>query len=481
MKTNPKSLLIYFFSLNFLFLILYTFIFKSILLENIKSTQDESDYNFYFGIFNNLEIAIIVFLLFMLLVILFWNKIRNFINSITDVKRFFVLILLLVAAVKIFLLIFVQTIPFSDAELYVNLARRLFETSSYLNSRGDYSVYFPVGYPFILSLFYYISSDTVLIAKIFNIFIFSGTLVILYSLFKTHLNKNQLVIFLITFAFLPNNLFSSNVLMTDYLFLFAAWLILYLFLKYGNSYVYLILIGILIGLAAYIRPLALIFPILFLIYFVKIKSGKSSFLKFGLIIIFMVLTILPWAYRNYNLFGSIIPVSANTGVNFLIGNHANSNGGYNFDTSVFPDDKSEVIEDRMAFQKGMDEIWNNPGKSILRIPVKIFKAYYRFDSSFIWSFKQTSNYISPVVLSTFFYFSNTLFFLIIFFNVIYAFKYKVSLNLRLNYLLLLFFLYTILLIVIFFGSDRFIIPFIPIHIYLFSKYFFRHPEKYELS
>lgn len=471
----------YFFSINFLFLILYTFVFKNVLLENIKLTQDAPDYSFYFAIFNNLEIAVIIFLLSMLLVLIFWNKIRNFISSITDIKRFFILILSLVTVLKIFLLVFVQTIPFSDAELYLNLAKRLFETGSYLNNQGDYSVYFPVGYSFVLSLFYYISSNPVLIAKVFNVFVFSGTWIILYSLFKTHLSKNQLIIFLITFTLLPNNLFSSNVLMTDYLFLFVTWLILYLVLKYDNSYVYLILVGVLIGLAAYIRPLALIFPILFLIYFVKFKNEKSSFLKFGLITVFMFLTILPWTYRNYNLFGSVIPVSANTGINFLIGNHANSNGGYNFDTAAFPDNKNEVIEDRMAFQKGMDEIWNNPIKSMLRIPVKVLKAYYRFDSSFIWSFKQTSNYISPVVLSTFFYFSNVLFFLIIFFNVVYVLKYKVSFNSKLNYLFLLFYIFTIFLIIIFFGSDRFIIPLIPIHIYLFSKYFFRYPEKYELS
>lgn len=481
MKTNSKSLLVYFLSLNFLFLILYTSVFKNILLEKIQLTQDALDYNFYFGIFNNLEIAIIIFLLFMLLVLVSWNKIRNFISSITDIKRFFVLILLLVTIAKIFLLIFVQTIPFSDAELYLNLANRLFETGSYINGRGDYSVYFPVGYPFVLSLFYHISSNPVLIAKIFNIFVFSGTLIILYGLFKTRLNKNQLVIFLIIFTFLPNNLFSSNVLMTDYLFLFASWLILYLILKYENSYVYLILIGILIGLAAYIRPLALIFPLLFLIYFVKFLDETNPISKFGLLTVFMLLTILPWTYRNYSLFGSVIPVSANTGVNFLIGNHANSNGGYNFDTVSFPDNESEIIEDKMAFQKAISDIESDPIKTSLRIPVKILKAYYRFDSSFIWSFKQTSNQIPPVILSIFFYFTNALFFLIIFFNVMYVLKYKVNFNSKLNYLLLLFYIYTIFLIIIFFGSDRFIIPLIPIHVYLFSKYFFRNAGKYELS
>lgn len=481
MKTNPKSLLVYFLSLNFLFLILYAFVFKNFLLERVELSQDELDFNFYFGIFSNLEIAIILFILFLSVILLFWNAIKSFIISIRDLKKFFVVILVLAAIAKILFLIFVQTLPFSDAELYYNLAKRLSETGSYLNSMGDYSVYFPVGYPFILSLFFHVSSNPVLIAKIFNIVVFTGTLIILYNLFKAHLNKDQLIIFLIVFAFLPNNLFSSNVLMTDYLFLFASWLVLYLFLRHENSYTYLILIGVLTGLAAYIRPLALVFPILFLIYYLKFKTGKSPVLKFGLISCFMILTILPWAYRNYNLFGAIIPISANTGINFLIGNHANSNGGYNFDTSAFPDNKSEIIEDKLNFKKAWSDIADNPAASILRLPLKILKAYCRFDSSFIWSFKQTSNYIPVVLVSIFFYFSNALFFLIIFFNLIYIFKCKISFNKRLNYLLLLFLIYTIFLIIIFFGSDRFIIPLIPIHIYLFSKYFFNKPGKYELS
>lgn len=481
MKTNPKSLLIYFLSFNFLFLILYTFIFKGILLERIELSHDELDFNFYFGIFSNLEIAIIVFILFLSAVLMFWNAIKTFIISISDLKKFFIFILALSAISKIFFLIFVQTLPFSDAELYFNLANGLYETGSYINGTGDYTVYFPIGYPFILSLFFHISSDPILIAKIFNIIIFTGTLIILYNLFKAYLNKNQLIIFLTVFTFLPNNLFSSNVLMTDYLFLFASWLILYLFIKHENSYNYLILIGILTGLDAYIRPLALIFPVLFLIYYLRFKNDRNPFLKFGLITIFMLLVILPWTYRNYNLFGSVIPVSANTGINFLIGNHANSNGGYNYDITEFKGDKNEATEDKLAFHKALNDISDNPSSSILRIPVKIFKAYCRFDSSFIWSFKQTSNYIPAVAVSIIFYFTNALFFLIIFFNLIYILKYKITFSNRLNYLLLLFFIYTIILIIIFFGSDRFIIPLIPIHIYLFSKYFFRGQEQHELS
>lgn len=480
MKTNPKSLLKYFLYLNIIFLLIYILFLKNHLLEKIKLTQEEPNYIFYFGIFNNLEIAITCFLIFLIAVLLFWNKIKKLIISITDFNKLFLCLLIAVIFLKILLLVFVQTIPFSDAELYLNLAKRLYETGSYLNNSGDYSVYFPVGYPFILSIFLRVYSDAVLVGKIFNIIIFSGTLIILYSLFKSKLNKNQLVIFLLTFAFLPNNFFSSNVLMTDYLFLFMVWLILFIVLREKIRFFHLIIIGILIGLTAYIRPLALAFPLLFLLYFIKLDK-KSAILKFGIIAIFMFLTILPWTLRNYNLFDSIILVSANTGTNFLIGNHPNANGGYNFDTASFPSAKTEVAEDKMAFRKGLDDIWNNPVKSILRIPVKIFRAYYRFDSSFIWTFKKTDNQIPDIILSIFFYFSNVLFFLILFFNLFYVLKNGIKINLKFNYLLALFYGYTLLLIIVFFGSDRFIIPVIPIHIFLFAKYFFNGKENYEFA
>lgn len=453
---------------------------KNYLLEKIELTQDEPDYNFYYGIFNNLEIAVIIFLIFLIAILILWNNLKKLIISVTNINKFFIYLLIVITFLKILLLIFVQTLPLSDADLYVNLAKRLYETGSYLNNSGDYSVYFPVGYPFILSIFLRVSSDAVLVGKIFNIIIFSGTLIILYNLFKSKLNKNQLIIFLITFAFLPNNFFNSNVLMTDYLFLFMAWLIFFIVLREKIKFPHLIIIGILIGLTAYIRPLALAFPLLFLLYFIKLDK-KSAILKFEVITIFMLLTILPWTLRNYNLFDSIILVSANTGTNFLIGNHVNANGGYNFDTVSFPSAKTEVAEDKMAFQKGLDDIWNNPVKSILRTPVKIFRAYYRFDSSFIWTFKKTNNQIPDIILSIFFYFSNALFFLILFFNFFYVLKKGIKINSKFNYLMALFYGYTLLLIIVFFGSDRFIIPVIPIHIFLFAKYFFNGKENYELA
>ena len=184
-----------------------------------------------------------------------------------------------------------------------------------------------------------------------------------------------------------------------------------------------------------------------------------------------VLILAPWMYRNYRVFNKLVPISTNGGFNFLMGNHVNSSGGVNFHFS-YQDSLSEVEDSRNAYLKGINDIIEHPVESVIRLPQKIFFSYYRGDSSITWSLKQTKNKIPPIVLSSIFLIANYSFYIIVFAGVLCLIsKGGLFKNSGLRYFMLSVFVYFVLIILIYVGAERYVIPLFPIHFYLASKYF----------
>lgn len=126
------------------------------------------------------------------------------------------------------------------------------------------------------------------------------------------------------FAFYPDLIEISAMLMTETLYLFFVCLLAYVFFRYidSPSKSMLVFLGVVSGLSVLARP-----PVLFILpvvvfYFLKNKRWKEI-----LVYIFILCAVFtPWTARNYKIYGRAMPFGVAGSVNFWIGNHEGANG-----------------------------------------------------------------------------------------------------------------------------------------------------------
>lgn len=467
---NFKSLLKLLIIFNITLLMIYEVFLHPFLLKSISSKNDLIDRDYYTAIFNNIPYAIIITTISIFFILIFYKNIKK----IIELPKIKILTFCIVSSIfiQLILLFFITTVPISDSKHHIDNANLLYETGRYVNSYGNFSAFWTVGLPAYLVFLKTISPDFILIAKLINILFSIGLIISCYLIFKNHLTPRALNIFLIIFTFFPNNLFSSNIILTDYPFLFFLWVSILIIYKIRNKPSILLsaLLGISLALASYLRPIGIVLTIMFAVilffrnYPIGIKSSVIMFTTFTIIL-------LPWGIRNFNLFNSIVPVSTNGGYIFLMGNHQNSSGGVNFDFEYNLSNPNEIKESNKAYSRAFSDIIENPIKSIIRLPLKILHTYYRGDSSITWGLKKTEQEISGVIKSLIFYITNLVFYLIIWLNICSIFLSRKKTMFKKYPEMLVLSVYIFLIIIIFVGSERYHIPLLPIHIFLAAKYF----------
>ncbi|MEO0093879.1 MAG: glycosyltransferase family 39 protein [candidate division WOR-3 bacterium] len=259
-----------------------------------------------------------------------------------------VIIIQLLFAIPIFYNINRALLPFSDAIRYNRLARNLIENHTYSrDSIPPYhpEIFVPPGYPAFIAFFYTILGKNPILIIIIQIILscLTGFLTFLFA--KKFIDNQKIALFAgILFGLSPNIAFHSTKLISESLFTLLLILALYLLLvsvrKQKESY--LLIAGFIMGLATYVRTIAIYFPILIfvilLIWYKKAKVHLAGIL--GFIIIYLV-TLTPWIIRNSIVFKK--PIFATTGeVNIFL---------YNAPTVL-------ASEKGISLTEARDTIWN---------------------------------------------------------------------------------------------------------------------------
>ncbi len=477
LKTNPhKSIFLILITLNFLFIFIYESSLKSKVIRVILNKTDAIDVQYYYGIFSFLTLSAVIVEFVLIGIFFFSRKINNTIEKSSKTVRLVWYFVFANVFIQSLILIFIQTNPISDSLYYIKQGEKLYSSGSYISEKGFLTAFWPIGLPALIVLFKHFFTDGILAIKILNILISSGLILVLYNLFKEHLTKYQIIVFLSIITFYPNNLFAVNVVLTDLPFTFLLWLLILILYKKKKNYI--VWSGILLGMMCYLRATAILMPIIVFLFFSITENLKKASVKTAIVSLIMILTLSPWIMRNYHIFGKIIPVSTNGGFNFLMGNHAKASGGLNFDFEYNIDNPNEAEEDSKAYSKAYQDMINNPLQAIIRLPQKIIYSYYRGDSSITWALKSTGNTIPPLLVSITFYITNIMFYSFVFFSLIsIGKKFKNNIFTNLEKVILAIYVYFIVMILIYVGGERYIIPVIPIHIFYFSKNFYQFDEK----
>ena len=127
------------------------------------------------------------------------------------------------------------------------------------------------------------------------------------------------------FAFYPDLIEISAMLLTETLSLFFVCLFFYVFFYYfsrSSSWPLALALGLVFGLAVLARPPALFLTPAIIFFF----WHKKKRLALAWFLIAMFLVFAPWTTRNYRLYGEIMPFGVGGSYNFWIGNWHGGDG-----------------------------------------------------------------------------------------------------------------------------------------------------------
>ncbi len=447
----------------------YHLFFKEKMLSIIALMDDSMNVKYYFSIFEYLEFSFALAAVLLILIVSVKSIVINYLLKISD-NSLLQIFLLMNVLLQLLIALFIQTEPIADSMYYYDHARRLFTESSYSNQYGNLTAFWPIGLPAIYSLFFYLSPEPITYIKILNIVVSIVLIIAVDYFFKNSLTRKQRIVFLLLFTLFPNNLFSVNVLLTDYLFTALLWIIVVMISRnISLSFSKLIGIGVLTSLMSYLRPVGVALPLVFLVI-MRLNNYHNSVKSFLVISITCLLMLSPWMIRNYKIFNSVIPVATNGGYNFLMGNHAEANGGVNFNFDYDSENPDEAEEEKKAYNKALMDINNNPLHALSILPLKIFHSYKRGDSSITWSLKRTKNTLPPLLISATFLITNLFFYLVVIFSVYSLIRGKVTTLPKLfQTICISLSCLFIFLILVYVGGERYIIPILPIHFFYAIK------------
>jgi 4-amino-4-deoxy-L-arabinose transferase-like glycosyltransferase len=132
-------------------------------------------------------------------------------------------------------------------------------------------------------------------------------------------------------AFYPILIFYSARLMTETLVVFLILASVFSLLKGLHSphwFRWLSFGGAILGLGILCRPKLLPLSVLGVLWLFMVRSEKRRFIKSLLsLVVPLILVIMPWEVRNYQVFGKVVPITSAGGANLYMANNTISTGG----------------------------------------------------------------------------------------------------------------------------------------------------------
>ena len=256
---------------------------------------------------------------------------------------------------------------FSDEKEYHELATSLSTTGAY-HFHGQPTAYRPIGYPFVLSLIYRISSQSIQAAKIFQSVIDSLTCLLLMLLAGSISNRAGLIAGF-SWALFPPAIVYSTMLFSETLSVFGLVLLALFFITDTTSTLRTVLFAFLAGFLILVKPFLLLFVLILLLARSRFHLSRVHVIAF---IPAVLVVILPWAIRN-TLDVHDFTLSTNGGMNLFIGNNPEATGGYSghFPKELSDPTLSEADRDHRAALMAVQFIIHHPGQFLVNGAKKI--------------------------------------------------------------------------------------------------------------
>jgi len=300
-----------------------------------------------------------------------------------DHPKFLIRCFLAFVAIRLAFVLFLPVQPSSDASWYLARGIVLSESGSY-SQNGIPTAYWPVGYPAFLGLLFALTGPSLLAAKLANLAFAACSFWLLYFVVRSLSGAERAARgALLLLTVYPNHIAYTPLILTELLFT-MLFLAACMCLLGKRTTMYIVLAGILVGLATLIKTQTiLIGPALAFVAYCdhwRWKVALGAGIRAVVVGIVALLTIMPWSLRNYHVFGTFVLVSTNGGMALLAGNNPSVVGDYRI---IFSDNDPLVAQARfsVADQVGADKraaalavnwILANPADFLSIVPKKVF-------------------------------------------------------------------------------------------------------------
>ncbi len=309
-------------------------------------------------------------------------------------KKILLLLLILCLLLRlVWIFVFSPIELTDDPKAYDSIAKGLIQGEGY-QEEGK-RAFRPPGYPYFLAALYSILGAQPLPVYLVQAVLAVITCLLIFLLGKKLSNERTGLWAAGFFAVYPQFIrYPGNLYVeTLFIFLFLFALVFLFDVAQKPSYPKSVMVGILLGLSALVREVAIFMVLPILLWTILMMKGSSEKRQWGkrlcIFLVFFALTISPWTGRNYFLFHSFIPISTSGGFNFYLGNNPQATGEYNSesDTEIkwLQPLNNESPEERLALEvkaaktgytKGINFILQNPGQ-FFQLALKKFVLLWR--------------------------------------------------------------------------------------------------------
>ncbi len=344
------------------------------------------------------------------------------------------------------------------------------------------NIFMPPLYPFFLFIIKKFVSDIHIFLYVTQFIQLMLSLVSIYFIYKILIqffSNNISYIGTFIFSVFPLNVYAISQIssITLQVFLLTVFLLCFIKIFKKHEKKYLLFFSVSAGLLILLRGEFFIFFLFSMIYlYLKTKNIKQIILS----IILTVIIISPYLIRNYQIF-EVITVTKSGGFNLLKGNNPSTKveGIVMFRKvhkivpevkskleKLNPDNKYDLIVDKIFFDQALEFIKDNPKKYIyLYFKKALAFIFIDIDSSY-------PNYYSPLHIIPKLLISITTIF-----SILFLFRFKINLY---NYLIIYYFM-SVGLFSLFFILPRYNLFLLPIQI-IFATYFIEYiSKKFKIS
>lgn len=293
---------------------------------------------------------------------------------------------------------FVPVVPVSDSFLYDVFAQSIANGNGYAFPNGDITVYWPVGTSAIYALLYKIFGVSYSAIVVFNTVIGMAIVWLTYAIAKRYVQKSIALIAALLVAVWPILIEFTTILASELIFIFFVLSAIYVWgSKQLSPILRAVVWGALVCAATYVRPTALpIIVLLPVLDYLTNKNWRDSVQAFCIASITAALLFSPWVYRNHQVFGQFVLVSANGGANLWMGNNPNSNGGYT-DLTDLPFE-NEVARDQYFKKEAIHYILHNPVSYAKLALKRAFITYKAETIGIVWNGHLEKRFSKPILM-----------------------------------------------------------------------------------
>jgi 4-amino-4-deoxy-L-arabinose transferase-like glycosyltransferase len=200
------------------------------------------------------------------------------------------------------------------------------------NGKGIREITYSTGYPMLLSSFFFIFGPHLLVVYAINILLSAATTLLVIAIaYEIFGSQSAAALSGIIWAVYAESVVYTTYVAKENLTIPLILLIIYFATLIANGK-YLTTAAVLGGISTGLVAIAgtsgvcMVFSVLWAIFRIEQKIQKKMLLA-TLVVMTATAVVLPWAYRNYDVYGHFV-INSNGGINLYVGNNPHADGFY---------------------------------------------------------------------------------------------------------------------------------------------------------